>query len=166
MKKSVSMLFALMLTVSGVAIANDTLGVPTMVSMPPEDSKEMPANVEKITHLLSARHPEDVPGPKTWAAHPDADDALKWIATHGPLNFHRERALSILRHYPDPSTKDFLLAFLQEDRYHPLIRAGAARGLTGQTVGEADCTEVRSVDAGSSELVADAVKRLIRERCS
>ena len=166
----VSALLSLLFASQTVANANEAAPHPKHAAVQQENgttrAPEKPANVQEITYLLSARHPEDMPDDGVWEARPDAAEALRWIVIHGPLNLHRARALSILRHYPESSTKDLLLNHLEEVRYHTLIRSAAAHGLMGQTLEESECTRIGRLDASDSEGLKMALRNLLADRCT
>ena len=162
----------LLLFHSSIALAtvSDTTEAPSISDpaqrMTAQAPQQKPAHADKILMALSARHPEDLPSTSQWANLPDASDALMWIVVHGPINLHRERALTALRFYPSTTNKNFLLQHLLEPQFHYLIRTGAVRGLSGQQLSKSECEQIRRVHTGKAASFQRALDTLVASSCT
>ncbi len=111
-----------------------------------EADDSAPASAAALLPLLRARHREDLPDAETLARHRDAAEGLRWLATKGTPLSVRARALSLLRHYPDATTRA-LLERSAETGGHASLRAAALRGLAGFADAPDDALRARLLDA-------------------
>ena len=65
----------------------------------PSQKTDVPAEHERLHSLLSAWHPEDLPDHDALVAN-GAPEGLVWIASNDEMLVMRERALLLLRHFP------------------------------------------------------------------
>jgi hypothetical protein len=98
---------------------------------PSEDSPQAEEAARALLPLLKARHPEDLPSREQILGVSGGREGLLWQAQHGNPLVVRARALSLLRHFPDPEARAVLLGALQQRRAPGELRAGAMRGLSG-----------------------------------
>jgi hypothetical protein len=92
----------------------------------------MPADLETITALLSARHTEDLPSAEQLARYPSAEASLQHLAQHGKTMLLRTRASMLLRYFGSAETGALLIAIVGDPQAHPALRAAAVTGLSGQ----------------------------------
>lgn len=92
----------------------------------------MPADLETIAALLSARHTEDLPSAEQLARYPSAEASLQHLAQHGETMLLRTRASMLLRHFDSAETGVLLIAIVGDPQAHPALRAAAVTGLGGQ----------------------------------
>ena len=120
-----------------------------------------PQNQVLIEQMLSARHPEDLPGAAQWAQMDNAEEGLLWLATNGRLDRHRQRALAALRFFESDRARDLLLDRATHARHTSLVRAGAMEGLQGQRLSEQHCSRIERVVAGLDERLAALQSQLL-----
>lgn len=145
------LLFALSLACTGPSPATEEVPVveaevtpATPTALPDEVVREgsgaaastepAPDFVAPVAALLQARHVDDLPTRETLDAHPQAQDALIWIAGNATEMVQRERALMLLGLYPDAASATVLLDTLSGDA-HPKLKAAAIRGAAAQDLG-------------------------------
>jgi hypothetical protein len=97
---------------------------------------EVPADVERLTALLKARHAEDLPSADKLAEYPTAEASLRHIAEHGETMVIRVRALSLLRHFDSAASGELLAKVAGDTQLHPALRAAAVTGLAGQALAD------------------------------
>ena len=107
----------------------------------PVSAKEAPKDTERVLQMLQAWHETDVPGGQAWSHWPDAGPALVWLGENGQLVRDRRRALAALQFFPSTEHRDRLLKIAADPNLNPLIRAGALRGLKGQTLSADLCRQ-------------------------
>lgn len=113
-----------------------------------------PTNHVLIEQMLSARHPEDLPGAAQWSQVDNAEDGLLWLATHGRLDRHRQRALAALRFFESDQARELLMERATSPRHTSLVRAGAMEGLQGQNLSDPQCVRVAQTDTTQDERLA------------
>ena len=86
---------------------------------------EAPEHAQALLPLLSAHHVEDLPTQDTLAAHPQAEDALRWIA-QSEYNFGvRSRAIFMLHLYESSETLALLTQLASDTEGPHGLRASA-----------------------------------------
>ena len=84
-----------------------------------------PEHAQALIPLLSAHHVEDLPTQDTLAAHPQAEEALRWIA-QSDYNFGvRGRAVFLLHLYESTETLEFLTQLASDTEGPHGLRASA-----------------------------------------
>jgi HEAT repeat protein len=100
------------------------------------ESGAVPADLESIAALLSARHVEDLPSAEQLSRYPSAEASLQQLAQHGETMLIRTRALSLLRHFGSAETGTLLVEIIGDAKAHPALRAAAVTGMGGQPLEE------------------------------
>ncbi len=100
-----------------------------------EPAEGAPASAAALSELLGARHAEDAPTREVLDAHPDAEQALIWLAANAEALLIRARALEALGLYPSDANRTLLLGYATGDA-HSKVRAAAVRALSGWPLDE------------------------------
>ena len=87
------------------------------------------ARGRRMAARLAVRHTSDLPGAEELRKVEGADLALVWVANHADAMVVRARALALLRHVPTVAARTELTAHVGSPDKHPVLRAGAVRGL-------------------------------------
>lgn len=134
---------------------------PVTTATPILDRSSAPSALPVVEQMLSAWHPQDLPGADEWAQVDEAPEALLWLADHAALNRDRQRALSALRHFERSTVRDVLYEKAKDNTLPELVRLGALSGLRGQRLSTAMCTQLSAELAGQSSLITKALQRVI-----
>jgi hypothetical protein len=105
---------------------------------------EAPADVDALLGTLGAHHVAHLPDAETLHAYPSGEESLRWVAVHGNSMVLRVRALSLLRHFTTPTSREFALS--QLDDATPQLYAAAVTALSGQDL-EADGEAREAIEA-------------------
>jgi HEAT repeat protein len=92
-------------------------------------AKEPADPTKRLRHLLRARHPEDLPDRAALARIPDAEQALRTVATTDEDLIVRARAADLLGLFDTEENVAFLLALSGDTTAHGKLRAAAILGL-------------------------------------
>lgn len=88
-----------------------------------------PAGTDALSRALRARHAEDVPRAEDIARDRDAEQQLRYLASHGDLLLERQRALVLLRAFPSEATRALFVQLSQNENLHVSVRVAALQGL-------------------------------------
>lgn len=96
---------------------------------PQHEAAGAPAGTDDLARQLRARHAEDLPQVDELLKRSHAAESLRYVANHGQLLIERQRALSLLRHFPSPETRALLIRVGGDDEALVPLRAAALRSL-------------------------------------
>lgn len=97
---------------------------PAAATAAPREST--PERYRAVESLLGAFHAEDLPTADNLRAHPEALEALTWLAEHAHLDGRRARAASLLGYFPE--AERIIFALVADTAEQPIVRAGALEG--------------------------------------
>lgn len=102
-----------------------------------------PAGTDALASELRGRHVETVPRREELLERAHAEAQLQYLAENGAMLVERQRALSLLRHFPSAATRTQLLRIASDEKALLPLRSAALRSL--HVIASSDDVEAQEV---------------------
>ncbi len=104
-----------------------------------------------LRSLYSARHTKDLPSRESIEAHPEGEDAVRWLAQHDDAMAVRARALASLQMFPNDDSEAVLREAIGTPDNPATIRSAALRALKGWDLSQREDLRSLAISGLSSE---------------